>query len=401
MKLPLRVALFADSFDEANGVATLSRAFAAFAEERQLPFCCVRAGVERRAFCSGSMTTLELKRGWASFPLDKDLYCDPLLSRYRTWVMDQLTTFRPDLIHITGPGDFGVLGFWVAHSLGIPLVASWHTNLHEYASKRIQEALSFVPGGARARIGRTAEELSLDAAMRFYRLPHFVFAPNQEMVELLRRRTQRPGYLMAHGVDSVRFSPVRRTRTNDRFTIGYVGRLTPEKNVDWFCELERRLLAAGERDFRLLLIGDGSEREWLKKNLQFGELPGVVRGDSLTAAYADMDVFVFPSRTDTFGLVILEAMASGAPVVVSPETGARVEVQDGVAGFLTEDFADRVLRLMRDEPLRHRMGVEARRFACTKDWDSVFEDLYRIYEEALNTDDVRGRIKKVASAPLP
>jgi glycosyltransferase involved in cell wall biosynthesis len=342
------------------------------------------------------VTTLQLKRSWASFPLDKDLHCDPLLSRHRNRVIDQLKTFRPDLIHITGPGDFGVLGFWVAHSLGIPLVASWHTNLHEYASKRIQEALSFVPRRLRTGIGRTAEDLSLNAAMRFYRLPHFLLAPNPEMVEQLRACTRRPAYLMAHGVDSARFSPARRTRTNGPFTIGYVGRLTPEKNVDWFCELERQLLAAGERNFRLVLIGDGSEREWLKKNLQFAELPGVLREDSLAAAFADMDVFVFPSRTDTFGLVILEAMASGVPVVVSPETGARVQVQDGVAGFLSDDFAASVLQLMRDPALRHRMAVEARRFACTRSWASVFEELYQTYDAALDTDEVRSRIRTIA-----
>jgi phosphatidylinositol alpha 1,6-mannosyltransferase len=142
----------------------------------------------------------------------------------------------------------------------------------------------------------------------------------------------------------------------------------------------------------LVLVGDGSEREWLKRNLQFGELPGVLRGDSLAAAFADMDIFVFPSRTDTFGLVILEAMASGVPVVVSPETGARVQVQHGVTGFLAEDLTEGVLQLMRSDSLRQRMGAEARRFACSRDWSSVFEDLYQTYDAALNIEQVRSRI---------
>ena len=393
MKPPLRVALFADSFDEPNGVATLSREFVRFAGHRKLPFCCVHAGTERRSSCQGSVITLELNRGWASFPLDKDLKCDPLLSRHRKWVIDQLKEFRPDLIHITGPGDFGTLGLWVAKSLRIPRVASWHTNLHEYASKRLQKALKFVPDGLQTRIVASAENLSLDAAMRFYRLAHVVLAPNQEMVDELRRRTQRPAYLMAHGVDSTRFSPALRKRSDKLISIGYVGRLTPEKNLRWFYELERRILAAGQRNFRLVLIGDGSEREWLKRNLQFGELPGVLRGDGLAAAFADMDIFVFPSRTDTFGLVILEAMASGVPVVVSPETGARVQVQDGVTGFLAEDFTENVLQLMRSESLRQRMGAEAHRFACSKDWTSVFEDLYQTYEAAFDIDEVRSRTR--------
>ncbi len=389
----MRVVLFTDSFHEANGVGTLSREFATFAAQRQLPFCCVHVGMERRASCQGSVTTLELNRSRASFAVDRDLYCDPLLSRHRNWAIDHLREFQPDLIHITSPGDFGVLGLWIAKLLGIPLVASWHTNLHEYASERLQKALSFVPRGLRASIGAAAENLSLKAAMRFYGLADSVLAPNKEMVDQLHRRTQRPAYLMMHGVDAARFSPVWRKRTNGHLAIGYVGRLTPEKNLRWFCELERRLLAAGQRDFRLVLVGDGSEREWLRGNLQFGELRGVLHGENLATAFADMDIFVFPSRTDTFGLVILEAMASGVPVVVSPETGARVQVQNGVAGFLAEDFTESVLQLMRDEALRQRMGAEARRFACSRDWGTVFDDLYQTYDAALRTKDVGSRIR--------
>jgi phosphatidylinositol alpha 1,6-mannosyltransferase len=235
---PLRVALFADAIDEPNGVATLSREFVHFAEQRQLPFCCAHAGPEKRASRRGSVTTLELPRGWASFRLDQDLKCDPLLSRHRKWVIEQFKEFRADLIHITGPGDFGVLGLWVAKSLGIPRVASWHTNLHEYASERLQKAFWFVPRGLRRRIGMVAEHLSLDVAMRFYGLAHFILAPNLEMMDKLCSRTKRPVYFMAHGVDSVRFSPARSKRRDGPFSIGYVGRLTPEKNVRWFCELE-------------------------------------------------------------------------------------------------------------------------------------------------------------------
>jgi phosphatidylinositol alpha 1,6-mannosyltransferase len=392
LKPSLRVALFADTFFEPNGVATVCREFVTFAEQQQIPFCCVHAGTVRQASRQGSLTTLELNRGPASFPLDKDLQCDPLLSRHRKWVVDQLKEFQPDLIHITGTGDFGTLGLWVAKLLGVPRVASWHTNVHEYASQRLQKVFGFAPRGLRKRIGAVAEEQSLNATMRFYGLAHFLLAPNREMVDQLHQRTRRPAYLMAHGVDTTRFSPAWRKRAGGSLSIGYVGRLTPEKNLRWFRELERRLLAVGQRDFRIVLVGDGSEREWLRKNLEFGDLPGVLRGDSLAAAFADLDIFVFPSRTDTFGLVILEAMASGVPVVLTPETGARVQVQNGVTGVLTEDLAEGVLQLMQDAPSRCRMGAEARRFASSRDWTHVFEDLYRAYDEALKTEEVRSRI---------
>jgi phosphatidylinositol alpha 1,6-mannosyltransferase len=382
----LRVALFTDSFDEANGVATLCQQFAAFALQQQIPFLCVRSGARTRVICEQSLTTLELKRSLAAFPLDYDLRCDPLLSRYKNWVTAQLRLFRADLVHITGPGDFGILGFWAAHSLGIPLVASWHTNLHEYAGRRLDKLFSRLPTTWRRRIIRTGEDLSLHALVRFYRLPRFLLAPNESMIHLLSDRTHRPTYFMPHGVDTGVYSPTRRNQRTNSFCIGYVGRLTPEKSVRLFVELERRLLAAGQRDFRLVLVGEGSEKEWLKNNLQSAELPGILRGEALAEAFASMDVFVFPSRTDTFGLVLLEAMASGVPVVVSPETGVRVEVQHGITGFVAQDigcFTQSVLRLMESEALRREMSRAARRFACSKVWSGVFEQVYRTYEVGL------------------
>lgn len=386
MTSALRVALFTDSFHEANGVGTLSREFAAFANRERLPFVCVHSGAQTQVICQQSFTTVELKRGPAAFALDHDLYCDPLLSRYKNWVTAQLRPFEADLVHITSPGDMGIMGLWVAHSLGIPLVASWHTNLHEYAGQRLQKLFSFLPGAWRAGVSGTAERQCLRALVSFYGLARFLMAPNESMVRLLETRTRKPAFLMAHGVDTEAYSPCRRARRTGPFCIGYVGRLTPEKNVRLFAELERGLLAAGERDFRLLLVGAGNEKEWLRKNLQFGELPGILRGTALAGAFADMDVFVFPSRTDTFGLVLLEAMASGVPVVVSPETGARAGVRHGVSGFHAADlksFTQSVLQLMRNRAVQREMGRAAREFAGSKVWRSVFEQLYQTYDTGL------------------
>ena len=382
----LRVALFTDSFQEANGVATLSQQFAAFTARQHIPFLCVHSGTRTQVTSHQSLTTIELKRSLAAFPLDFDLRCDPLLSRHKNWVMDQLRLFRADLVHITGPGDIGILGFWVAHSLGIPLVASWHTNLHQYAGRRLDQLFSRLPRSWRNRIACKGEDLTLSALLRFYRLPRFLMAPNESTIHLLSERTRKPTFFMRHGVDTDVFSPARRGPRTKAFCIGYVGRLTPEKNLRLFAGLERSLLAAGQRDFRLLLIGEGREKEWLKNNVRSAELPGVLRGKALAEAFSGMDVFVFPSRTDTFGLVLLEAMASGVPVVVSPEAGIRVGVEHRVSGFLAEELqsvTQSVLQLMEDEALRSEMSRGARRFACSQSWSGVFEQVYRTYESGL------------------
>ena len=196
-----RVALFADTFYEANGVGTLSRQLAAFARAREFPFLVVRGGKRTDLGQDGSLETLELKRSAVAFPVDKTLYFDPLLMRYKQLVINEIGRFQPDLIHITGPGDIGLLGVRVAHELGLPSVASWHTNLHEYLSRRLYRLLNLMPQKLRENATRLVEEQTLRGLLRFYKSARFTLAPNQSMVEVLREKNGRPSHLMLHGVD--------------------------------------------------------------------------------------------------------------------------------------------------------------------------------------------------------
>jgi phosphatidylinositol alpha 1,6-mannosyltransferase len=374
-------------------VATVSRQFVTHSLRRKIPFFCAHSGPQTQLTHGEHLTTLELSRGFASFCLDHDLFCDPLLSRYKTRVLEALQPFQPDLIQITGPGDMGIMGLWMAHLLQVPLVASWHTNLHEYAARRLDQNLSFLPGSWRQKFSELVEQQCLRACMWFYNYGRFTMAPNPAMVDVLRERTGRPSFLMPHGVDTEVYTPRRRTRRHGPFRVGYVGRLTPEKNVRLIAELEQALIAAGQRNFRMVIVGEGSERDWLRRHLQFAELRGVLRGEALAETYAGMDAFVFPSGTDTFGLVLLEAMASGVPVVVRPETAARVGIRDGVTGFHARDlngFTHSVIRLMEDETLQQDMGLAARAFSCSQSWDGVFNQMYRTYETGL---EMIGRAK--------
>ncbi len=389
MSTSLRVALFTDSYTETNGVATVSRKLAEFAREQQSPFLAVFGGQHTRESVDGSLRTMEIKRSFAAFRADHDLYCDPLLSRHRNRVLSLLRDFEPDLIHITGPGDVSILGFWIAHSLRVPLVASWHTNLHEYLGRRIEKALARSPRWLRRSIAARAETLSLGALLRFYRLPRFLLAPSQPMADMIERRTGRPCFLIGHGVDLETYAPATRRARKEPFCIGYVGRLTPEKNVRALIELERNLTAAGAENFRFLLVGEGSERAWLKNHLRSADLTGPLRGPALVEAFRSMDAFVFPSETDTFGLVVLEAMACGVPAVVKPIAAAALGLGNGNGGLVADDFAAGLLRLMREPDLRAELSAAARRFTSGYGWTSIFRALYQTYEQGLSAGQTR------------
>jgi phosphatidylinositol alpha 1,6-mannosyltransferase len=377
-----RVAFFADSFYEANGVGTLSRQFEEFAYRRDVPMLSVHAGPAAERSKRGSVETLQLKRSFASFPVDQDTYCDTLLLQHLEQVRCALRAFRAEVVHITGPGDLGVLGARVAIQLGIPLVGSWHTNLHEYAGRRLEKVFGFAPNEMREKIVRIGERESLRMLMRFYKVPRVNLAPNMEAVKLLEEQTKKPCWLMQHGVDTELFHPRQRSAQAGPFNIGYVGRLTPEKNVRMLAAIEQELRARGVNDFRFTMVGDGCERDWLAANVGSCQMTGILRGQDLAKAFADMDAFVFPSMTDTFGLVILEAMASGVPVLVSNGGGPQFQIEPGVDGWVAAnvgDYCDALMRLRREPGLRCAMGAKAREHACRTGWDRVFEGVYASY----------------------
>jgi phosphatidylinositol alpha 1,6-mannosyltransferase len=386
-----RVAYFPDTFYEINGVAHTSRHFEAFARRRDLPFFCLHPGKRETVLSEhhqGELTTLEIPRGSAiSFRLEKDLAFDPAFVRHKDFLEQRLRAFRPDIIHITGPSEPGILGAWLAKSLGVPLVASWHTNLHEYAAQRSGWLLRMLPRNQRPSAEKKIEDATLLACARFYRLAEALFAPNIDLCRLLERVTGRHCALMPRGVDTTAFSPEHRDRSGmtDDFVLGFCGRLSIEKNVYLLARIRTELLERGITNFRFLIIGHGKEESRLRRHLPNADFTGVLRGHDLARAYANMDLFVFPSHTDTFGNVVLEALASGVPSIVTPDGGPRYIVKDGETGSIATDdgFSAAVAKLILDPELHAQMRQAARVYAQSASWDSVFEDVYNTYEEVL------------------
>jgi glycosyltransferase involved in cell wall biosynthesis len=183
---------------------------------------------------------------------------------------------------------------------------------------------------------------------------------------------------MRRGVDTALFDPARRSRTDAQLVIGYTGRLTVEKNVYFLRDIELALQAAGVRNYRFLILGAGIERDGLAAKMENAEMPGVLRGEALAKAYANMDIFVFPSKTDTFGNVVLEALAAGVPAVVTADGGPKFIVRSGETGFIAATdtaFLQRVVELALDRPLARRMSLAARRQAQETSWDAVWGEM--------------------------
>jgi glycosyltransferase involved in cell wall biosynthesis len=401
------VALFCDTFHEVNGAALTCRELVAFARRRGYPLFNLRGGPTTRVFEDGSVTVQELRRGLFSLDLGAGLRADPFLLRYRSRVRESLRRFQPDLVHFISLGDCGTLAALLARELGVPTVASWHTNVHEFAAWRLRSMLPFLPVKWSGGLSAAVERQILALTLRFYGTSRLIFAPNPELIGMIESGTGRTVLPMQRGIDLELYSPARRRRDDDDFVLGYVGRLAAEKNVRFLAKLEQGLLARGHRNFRFLVVGPGEERGWLEANLRHAEFPGTLQGEFLAEAYANMDLFVFPSHTDTFGNVILEALASGVPPMVTAGGGPKYLVHHGRTGMIGETdeaFIENVSRLMSDRQRHENMRRAAREDAHNYSWDAVFERVYEQYRSVAGGNagaSPPGNGARVSSAALP
>ena len=288
--------------------------------------------------------------------------------------------FRPDVIHLATEYSLGLTGLVAARWLEVPIVTSFHTN--------IPGTLPYYGFGWAA-----------EPCWRYLRWFHGqasrTYCPGERNREVLLARGFRNVSLWPRGVDTDRFAPhhrdgIRRQAhgPDDALHLLYVGRLTPEKDLHVLFDAYRRLTAEQYGvPVHLVVAGDGayspSTRARAPRNVTFA---GYLEGKELSAAYSSADIFVFPSRVETLGNVVLEALASGLPVVGAAEGGTLENVRDGVNGVLCrpgdpESFAEGIARLASDPRLREELSREARAWAKSRSWDAAFEPLIRGYEE--------------------
>ncbi len=394
-KIP-RIAFFPDSFLEVNGVAMTSKRLIGYAKQHGYPYLCVHAGKETISSTDESVKYLSLKRSPLSLPMDEDLKYDPFFQRHTNRVLQELVKFQPEVIHITGLNDVSIIGSYLSWKLQIPMVGSWHTNLHEFAARRLSRMLKILPSKTLDSLTNFAERRIMDGAVLYYKMPKVVLSPNQELVEILGKGTKRSSRLMTRGVDTEMFSPEKRTVNDNILRFGFVGRLRAEKNVRLLAALEKRLLEKGKTNFKFVIVGEGNEREWLEKNMSNVEFTGFLDGEQLSAAYANMDVFVFPSETETFGNVAQEANASGVPAIVTDQGGPKFVIKHDESGFVAknlDDFVKFALELMDNPEKLATMKRQSRQSALQSSWDAVFESVYDAYREALKIAEEENKIK--------
>lgn len=290
-----------------------------------------------------------------------------------------LAAFQPDILHIAVPDLLGQAALAFARAHGIPAVATYHTRYETY----LKHYWYLAP----------LEGLLTALLRRFYGRFADVYVPSDSVREVLLADGLRDNFKpWPRGIDTDRFTPARRSmawRTQhgigeNELVVLHVSRLVREKRLDTLTAALNRLTVP----HRVVIVGDGPDRAMVERALPQAIFTGFLNGDALADAYAASDLFVFPSDSESFGNVTLEAMASGLPCVCADATGSRSLVADGETGFLAPaddagQFAARLTQLATDTALRQRMGAAGRARALTFSWDETLARMLGYYRAVL------------------
>ncbi|MBW4460602.1 MAG: glycosyltransferase family 1 protein [Nodosilinea sp. WJT8-NPBG4] len=315
--------------------------------------------------------------GVSGFPLP--LYPELKLALPRPSIGEALESFQPDLVHVVNPAVLGLAGIYYSKTLDLPLVASYHTHLPKYLE---HYGLGMLEGLMweliKAMHNKAQINLVTSSAMKSELSEHGI-----ENIEVWQR-----------GVDTELFRPeLASAEMRDRLSQGhpeaplllYIGRLSAEKEIDRIKPVLQAIPGA-----RLALVGDGPYRAELEAHFAdtHTNFVGYLGGEDLASAYASADAFVFPSRTETLGLVLLEAMAAGCPVVAANSGGIPDIVTDGVNGFLFDPLDEAgainaTRRLIETKDERELMRRNAVAEAEQWGWAAATRQLQQFYRQVL------------------
>ena len=366
-------AWFTDTLEDVNGVATTIRKMTAAgaAAGKELIVVASRSEAEindipiKNFKPIGEFELPEYELQKLSFP--------PMLQ-----ILDYIQREKFTEIIISTPGPVGLTGLLAAKMLNLQTSGIYHTDFPQYI--RILTEDSFL------------ESVAWRYMHWFYGQLDTVFVNSEEYRQSWVRRGFDPGKLkiFPRGLDTDLFSPAQREPTfwekfgvaNGQVRLLYVGRISREKDLDILAGAYRRLRSEG-LPVQLIVVGHGPYSDAFAESLPEALFTGYLVGKELATAYASADIFVFPSTTDTFGNVIIEAQASGVPVVVSDSGGPKELVQDKANGFITksrdvDDFTRAIRALVANPALRQRMGDSARTSVIDRSWPSAFRKFWEM-----------------------
>lgn len=372
----MKIAIFSDTFyPDINGVAQTLKKFTNYLEGQVISYKVFAPDPVSKEYVSDHIHRLKS----LSFFLYPE--CRLAFPNF-IQVKSEIEQFSPDLIHVATPFTVGFCGVYYAKKFNIPIVGSYHTDFNDYLHFYDLEFLTN----------------PLWKYMKWFHSPlKKLFVPSIDTMEKLRSRGFSNLEIFPRGVDCKLFHPNypkevvwKRYDISKKFLLTYVGRLAPEKDLGTLMKIANSLPPEMNNQVHWLIAGDGPLLEELQRaalpNLTF---TGYLKGTGLAEVYSATDLFVFPSPTETFGNVVLEALASGTPAIGANAGGVKHIISNGVTGHLcepgnVEEFVNRIIQLLGNDDFRGQMSLNARKYALTQKWDQIFENLLNHYSTVID-----------------
>jgi glycosyltransferase involved in cell wall biosynthesis len=372
----LKIAFFTDTFyPEVNGVANTLKRFTHYLEGQDITY---------KVFAPDSVSTeyvsdhIHRFKSLSFFLYPECRFAIPNILKLKS----EMEQFSPDLIHVATPFTMGLSGVYFAKKFNIPLVGSYHTDFNDYLQYYDLQFLAKPLWKYMKWFHRSFEKL---------------FVPSIDSFEKLNSHGFKNLEIWPRGVDCQHYHPnyeneITRNRyaISEKFILTYVGRLAPEKDLKTLMKIAGSLPPNINEQVHWLIAGDGP----LLAELQMATLPnmtftGYLKGVELAEIYSATDLFIFPSPTETFGNVVLEALASGTPVIGANAGGVKSIISSGTNGYLcepgnAEDFIKHIVQLLGNDLSRAQMAINARKYALSQKWDQIFEDVINHYSSILS-----------------
>jgi glycosyltransferase involved in cell wall biosynthesis len=293
-------------------------------------------------------------------------------------------------IHSATPGPIGMAALAIAKILKLPINGTYHTALPQYAQVLTGD--------------KTIEDIMWKFMLWYYDQMDYIYVPSRNTGEELIEKGIHPDKIKVfpRGIDIERFHPSKRNgylkehyQIKETIKLLYVGRVSKEKNLPLLVDVFKTLIQT-DKNVHLVIVGDGPYLEEMKGHLQGTPctFTGYLEGEALSFVYASSDIFVFPSTTDTFGNVVLEAQASGIPVVVTDKGGPHENILSNQTGWVVKtddpkDLLESVQRMIAEPHLIRKMGRAARDYMESRSFDGAFIQTWKMYQEGYETPKIR------------
>jgi glycosyltransferase involved in cell wall biosynthesis len=371
----MRVALFTDTFlPQINGVTnTLTKLIEYYKANN----------IEYLVFAPDSYSDLNQNFNVEKFISIKFLlYPECRLSFPNIFrLRNSLFQFNPDIIHIMTEFNMGIVGLIYGKKFKIPTVSNYTTNFAQYLKYYNLDIFN---------------NTSWNYMRWFHNQNEMTLCPSMETKELLRSNGIQNTGIFSRGVDFENFNEKLRSvklrkqlGIDDKIVLLYVGRVALEKDIHVLKESYIRILNQYKDRVSLIITGNGPELERYKKSFPKNTIfTGYKKGRELAEIYASSDIFIFPSPTETFGNVVLEAMASGLPVIAANAGGVKDTVKNRINGLLfnpgdASELSNLIIEIIEDEPLKNTLKNSARKTVLERSWNSIFEGLIETYEHVI------------------